>query len=104
MKRLTCIFFILFCFLMGNSFAYPASGGMDAPALEDAAEESGAEPAVPPDNARAEVRGGEGHAEALLEETAFDGQDWKLMLINKQHPIPEEYSFTLGTIKADGGI
>ncbi|GFI16969.1 MAG: M15 family metallopeptidase [Lachnospiraceae bacterium] len=103
MKRLTCIIFILFCFLIGNSFAYPSSGGMDAPALKDAAEEAGAEPAALPDNARAEVRGGEGQAEALLEETAFDGQDWKLMLINKQHPIPEEYSFTLGTIKAAGG-
>ncbi len=29
----------------------------------------------------------------------FDKQDWKLLLINKQHTIPEDYEFTLGTIK-----
>lgn len=35
----------------------------------------------------------------------FDAQDWRLVLINKQHPIPEDYSFTLDTIKtANGGI
>lgn len=31
--------------------------------------------------------------------TKFDKNDWKLILINKQHPIPEDYQFTLGTIK-----
>lgn len=25
--------------------------------------------------------------------------DWQLVLVNKQHPIPEDYTFTLGTIK-----
>lgn len=29
----------------------------------------------------------------------FDRKDWKIMLINKQHPIPEDYEFTLATIK-----
>lgn len=29
----------------------------------------------------------------------FDKNDWKLILINKQHPIPDDYQFTLGTIK-----
>lgn len=24
--------------------------------------------------------------------------DWQLVLVNKQHPVPEDYSFTLGTI------
>lgn len=28
----------------------------------------------------------------------FDKNDWRLVLINKQHSIPEDYSFTLGTI------
>ena len=27
--------------------------------------------------------------------------DWRLVLINKQHPIPEGYSFTLGTIRGN---
>lgn len=34
-------------------------------------------------------------------EIVFDKNDWKLVLINKQHPIPEDYSFTLGTIKGN---
>lgn len=33
------------------------------------------------------------------EEVVFDKEDWRLVLINKQHPIPEDYEFTLGTIK-----
>lgn len=28
----------------------------------------------------------------------FDSGDWRLVLVNKQHPIPENYEFTLGTI------
>jgi len=31
--------------------------------------------------------------------TAFDSGDWRLLLVNKQHPIPEDYSFNLGIIK-----
>lgn len=29
----------------------------------------------------------------------FEKDDWRLLLINKQHPIPEDYTFELGTIK-----
>ena len=32
------------------------------------------------------------------EEITFDSSDWRLVLINKQHPIPEDYDFTLATI------
>ncbi len=36
---------------------------------------------------------------------SFDSQDWRLVLINKQHPIPEDYTFTLEKIKTpNGGI
>ncbi len=28
----------------------------------------------------------------------FDASDWRLVLVNKQHSIPEDYEFTLGTI------
>lgn len=28
----------------------------------------------------------------------FDSSDWKLTLVNKQHPIPDDYEFQLGTI------
>lgn len=31
-------------------------------------------------------------------EYCFDSSDWRLVLVNKQHPIPEDYEFTLGTI------
>ena len=37
--------------------------------------------------------------EELIEdcvEDEFDADDWRLILINKQHPIPEDYQFTLG--------
>lgn len=37
------------------------------------------------------------------EEISFDEDDWKLVLINKQHPIPEDYTFTLGPIKTIKG-
>lgn len=32
-------------------------------------------------------------------EAGFDADDWRLVLINKQHPIPENYDFELVTIK-----
>lgn len=35
--------------------------------------------------------------EMTVEEYVFDSTDWRLILINKQHPIPEDYDFTLGT-------
>lgn len=36
---------------------------------------------------------------ANTETVVFDKNDWKLLLINKQHIIPEDYEFTLGTLK-----
>ncbi len=44
---------------------------------------------------------------AVPEETAeteepsveFKSDDWKIMLVNKQHPIPDDYDFPLGTIR-----
>lgn len=32
-------------------------------------------------------------------EQVFDKNEWSLMLVNKTHSIPEDYTFTLGTIK-----
>lgn len=37
--------------------------------------------------------------EACEEKVCFNKDDWKLLLINKQHTIPTDYEFTLGTIK-----
>lgn len=40
----------------------------------------------------------EGYAEPETgAEFTFDHSDWRLVLINKQHPIPEDYDFKLGT-------
>ncbi len=30
--------------------------------------------------------------------TTFSSDDWKIILVNKQHPIPDDYDFPLGTI------
>ena len=38
-------------------------------------------------------------ADVSTEDAVFDRDDWRLLLINKQHPIPEDYTFELGTIK-----
>jgi D-alanyl-D-alanine carboxypeptidase len=35
---------------------------------------------------------------ASMQEVSFDSSDWKLILVNKQHPIPDDYDFHLGTI------
>ena len=37
--------------------------------------------------------------EEVQEGSAFSKDDWKLLLVNKQHTIPDDYEFTLGTIK-----
>ena len=45
---------------------------------------------------------GEGHA-AEGESVEFSEDDWKLLLINKQHSIPEGYEFPLGDIQTMKG-
>lgn len=42
----------------------------------------------------------EGDAGVSNSETGFDASDWKLVLVNKQHPIPDDYSFTLGNLSS----
>lgn len=34
----------------------------------------------------------------------FDKEDWRLVLINKQHPIPDDYEVTLGYINTMKGV
>lgn len=41
----------------------------------------------------------EGTMSGATSEVVFDKSDWKLLLVNKQHTIPQDYEFTLGTIK-----
>ena len=42
-------------------------------------------------------------AEENGENSGFSRDDWRLVLINKQHSIPEDYSFTLGSINTMKG-
>lgn len=36
-----------------------------------------------------------------LENSPFSADDWRLILVNKQHPIPDDYDYILGTIKGN---
>ncbi|MBR1932004.1 MAG: M15 family metallopeptidase [Lachnospiraceae bacterium] len=49
---------------------------------------------------RKEVWQAERDARRVLDQTdvTFSKNDWKLILVNKQHPIPDDYTFELGTI------
>lgn len=38
-------------------------------------------------------------SESGSEREVFDRNDWKIILVNKQHPIPDDYEFPLGTIR-----
>jgi D-alanyl-D-alanine carboxypeptidase len=41
------------------------------------------------------------HDEVDVEDVTFDRDDWRLILVNKQHFIPEDYEVPLATIKGD---
>lgn len=45
-----------------------------------------------------EVRKGTRRAESA-KTARLSKDDWQLVLVNKQHPVPEDYTFTLGKIK-----
>lgn len=156
-KRFACAIFILACFMVGNSFAYPVfqkdSGFLNEEASdrtvvvsEDSDITLAEEKSVEYDTIEllddedvlegysdAELHGMEEADKYSLEEILheneeigliqqtdseigkeisddsrqknymFDADDWKLLLINKQHPIPDGYTVTLGTIKTIKG-
>ncbi len=57
--------------------------------------------AVLSENREASEEFADAEAETEAEEPAqisFSRDDWNILLVNKQHPIPEDYTFTLGTI------
>ena len=41
------------------------------------------------------------HNDETLKQEGHSKDDWNLILINKQHPVPEGYTFELGTITAN---
>lgn len=131
-KRLVCVVFILCCFVIGNSFAFPVfyeEGGFvsakekeiiekDSVSLEVAVKPAesleseeilGSVDEILDENASLNKKIEDENkkdsycAEEQKEQAVFDREDWKLVLINKQHPIPSDYSFTLGPIKTMKG-
>lgn len=152
-KRFACTVFILLCFMVGNSFAYPVffqeesgfSSGTeqqetmsvtedsnimlaaredveldDVPILEDedvwdeyvdiehqgVAEGdiySSAEILEQNEDILNALEQQESVADVQSGEVTFSPDDWKLVLVNKQHPIPDNYQVSLGTIKTAKG-
>lgn len=155
-KRFACTVFVLLCFMVGNSFAYPVfqekngfiSGGekeAEVVAVADSNISLVDEQQIEYENIKVlddeDVVDGYGDSqfhdmknvdkyfldeileeneilqplkaaeqaemepapEAAADQPQFDAKDWRLVLINKQHPIPEDYSFSLGMIKTIKG-
>lgn len=166
-KRFACTAFVLLCFMVGNSFAFPVfqdeNGfvsdegrieevtvtidsditfaneqqisyddieilededvldsyeeaelhGMDEAdkyLLDDILSEDqqaleGTDGGQPSDEEQAgdEQMSAEDQTDGGEQTTEFSRDDWQLVLINKQHPIPDDYTFTLGPIKTIKG-
>lgn len=155
MKRFACAAFVLLCFMVGNSFAYPVfqeeSGfvssdeknreviavmdsditladeqevayddfeilddedvmegfgdvelhgmeNMDKYSLDEILNEDYQETNERIENAAEAADENKG-----IKNVEFSADDWRLILINKQHPIPDNYSFPFGAIKTIKG-
>ncbi len=144
LKRFACASFVICCFFIGSSFAFPIfnqnNGFVSAPYDEGdiAAVNSNLdfidEENSGPDGAQEAEESVDGSDEEnitvkdesgiLLDsdlvylddmlddiettevvqddneasDDSFSSDDWRLVLINKQHPIPEDYEFVLGTL------
>lgn len=70
----------------------------DVASLDDLIEKS-KETVTEPTNVSTGAVQAEGTDRSAAVQVTFDKSDWKLLLVNKQHTIPEDYEFTLGTIK-----
>lgn len=158
MKRFACTSFILLCFMVGNSFAYPVfqeesgfvsgegksisvAAAVDSDiTLADQQQVEYDELELLDDEDVAEgfedieLHGMENADKYFLDEildenekiysekteesvdeavqteeasanasVTFGTDDWRLLLINKQHPVPEDYAFPHGTIKTVKG-
>ncbi len=133
-KRFVCVAFILCCFVIANSFAFPVfyeEGGFVSAKEKEMADPDTSHLAstsrqtqdlaireiIEDENGFGKLEEGKryrlkaedrhpGLPDDISDETkqiVFDSEDWKLVLINKQHPIPSDYSFTLGPIKTMKG-
>lgn len=98
-RKILCVFCVFCVFVISNSFIYSQlvidnsdTQPEELFTLDDVMEYDMT--TVEPD----ETGGGD----APVDISSFDKKDWKITLINKQHPIPEDYEFTLATI--NGGM
>lgn len=124
-----CVFAMAFLYVIGCSFVWNALSvhvfAYDQEEIELAEEMSGDYVMLSDDNFLNGYENGEGEyvsgsdmmsAEDILsnnsidelyeieEEAELSKDDWRLVLINKSHSIPEDYTFTLGSIKTEKGI
>ena len=84
------------------------SGETTTESSEAISEEASTEPSVEQTDKKEQILQAD---EKLPEETtkpdsadqdeSFKSDDWNILLVNKQHPIPDDYEFTLGTISGN---
>ena len=95
-KRLLCFFCAIVIFSCSSSFTF-----MSARQKEISYQVEGARREADSDflAASADPVLSERHEEREAEKkTVFHVSDWKLILVNKQHPIPESYTFPIGNL------
>lgn len=115
-RKILCMLFVCLVFMISNSFIYEKLSAM-ADTEEDVFSEANAQDEELLEHAdmqneemytledvmeydSSNINDNEQMSrEKTPDITAFDKDDWKIILINKQHPIPEDYEFTLATIK-----
>ncbi len=104
-RKILCIFCVIFIFTINNSFIYktePTTSekeGADAIATEEIA-------FTLDDVMNSEYTAVDDSETDVVDEIdirSFDKDDWNLVLVNKQHSIPEDYELTLGVLKTSKG-
>lgn len=93
-KKLICLVSILMFFAVSSSFSYSTHAAVVDGAV--------AETVSVDETMKSGDDAGEASPEYVAPAASFDRNDWKIILVNKQHPIPDDYDFTLGTIT--GGL
>ena len=144
LKRFACASFVICCFFIGSSFAFPifnqnngfvsapyddgdiaaVNSNLDFASEDNTREETDDVNAETDDEQKLTVKDESGalldsdlvYLDDMLDDIdttisdpdenktiddTFSSDDWKLILINKQHPIPEDYDFVLGSLSGN---
>lgn len=86
-----------------NEEPEPSDGEESEPSDGEESEPSDGEESGLSDEAESESPDNEEPIDNTVQAVEFSEDDWRLVLINKQHPIPDDYTFTLGPIKTIKG-